>query len=347
MANEASGSVSGAASTAADPRRDVALHVVFGAGQIGAPLAALLQARGLRVRVVRKSAKPVPGVADVVVGDARDPAFAADAVRGAAVVHHCLNASAYTAASWEQEFLPMGTAILAAATQAGARLVVLDNLYGYGVVDGPRTEATPMAAPERAGGKARVRIAWDAVLRTAIAQGARVVVGRAGDFFGPGTEQAVLPDAAVRGLVAGQRPWLLGDPSAVHAFSYAPDVVHALCALGTADDDVEGRVFHLPVLPVAPAALLSALADALGTTTKHRRASRTFVTLMGPFVPMLRALRETMYQWDRPFLVDDAAFRSRFPGSGTTLDEAVRATAAHARATAPATTARTPAPARA
>ena len=45
-------------------------------------------------------------------------------------------------------------------------------------------------------------------------------------------------------------------------------------------------------------------------------------------VPLFRELDETMYQWDRPFRVDDARFRARFPGLATPLDAAVAATIA-------------------
>ncbi len=62
------------------------LHVIFGAGQIGPRLARELLLSGHRVRVVRRSDKPI-GVAgvEVVAGDARDPDFAIRASEGASV----------------------------------------------------------------------------------------------------------------------------------------------------------------------------------------------------------------------------------------------------------------------
>jgi hypothetical protein len=41
-------------------------------------------------------------------------------------------------------------------------------------------------------------------------------------------------------------------------------------------------------------------------------------------VPLLRELRETLYQWDRPFLVDDGAFRARFPRVGSDVAGVVK-----------------------
>lgn len=302
------------------------LHVVFGAGQIGAGLARRLHSRGLRVRVVRRGDRPVGDGIEVLAGDARDPEFAARACDGAQVVYHCTNPSRYTARVWARELPALGEAVLAAARLAGARLVVLDNLYAYGPHDEPLAEDTPMTP---AGKKGEIRRRWHERLRRAIHDdSARVVIGRAGDFFGPGAEGALVSEASVRGLVEGKRPLVLGDPESPHGFSFIPDVIAALAALGTADDGVEGRIFHLPVIEIAPAELYEKLGRALGVTVKPRRMTRMAFRLLAPIAPIAREMLETLYQWDRPFRVDDRRFRRRFPQVGSSLDAAIAATAA-------------------
>lgn len=297
-------------------------HVIFGAGQVGAGLAQTLAAAGHHVVVVRRSAAAVPGAAEVVAGDAMDRAFAIEAAAGADVVYHCMNPSAYDAEVWAAELPRLNEAVLAAAEAAGARLVALDNLYGTGVVDGARDEATPMAP---VGPKGALRAAWDARLR---ASSARWVVGRAGDFFGEGAaaHSLISPDQ----LANLRRGWpvvLVGDPDASHAFSYVPDVVAGLAALGQAPADVERSVWHLPITQVTPRALVGAVADALGVPARVLRVPAWVVRLLGAVVPVLGELRETLYQWDRPFLAADQRFRERFPGVGSRLTDAARRTA--------------------
>src|SRR5688572_28001702 len=72
------------------------LHVVLGAGQVGARVADLLLARGDRVRVVRRGE---PGAArpglEWARADLGDPAAAAAACRGAAVLYDCTNPPGY------------------------------------------------------------------------------------------------------------------------------------------------------------------------------------------------------------------------------------------------------------
>lgn len=305
----------------------MSVHVVFGAGQVGSGLARALLAMGHRVRVVRRSRGAVPAGAELVTADARDPAQVLAATEGAAVLYHCMNPSAYTKAAWEDEFPKFGEALIAAAVARDARLVCLDNLYGYGESEAPRTPETPMRAT---GPKGLVRVAWDRRLREA--PGLRWASGRAGDFVGPGTaDQSLFSTAAIAGLAAGKRMWLIGDADAPHAFSYVPDVVRGLAALGTAGPEVEGRVFHLPVLQVAPRALVGALAEALGATPRATAIPGWALPAMSWVVPILGELRETLYQWDRPFLVDDTSFRSRFPTLVTPLQQAVAEIAAEVR----------------
>src|SRR2546430_13890291 len=103
------------------------LHVVFGAGQVGPLLAKRLLEAGKRVRVVRRSARESTPGAELLAGDAADPAFCNEAARGASVVYHCLNPP-YVAKVWEQLQPRYMENLIAAAGQAGARLVVLDSL---------------------------------------------------------------------------------------------------------------------------------------------------------------------------------------------------------------------------
>jgi uncharacterized protein YbjT (DUF2867 family) len=62
------------------------LRVMFGAGQVGYPLAERLLAAGKRVRIAKRSSAHVPPGCEVVLGNASDQAFCATA---ATTVYHC------------------------------------------------------------------------------------------------------------------------------------------------------------------------------------------------------------------------------------------------------------------
>src|SRR5580693_2639683 len=197
------------------------LHVVFGTGQVGSALVAHLAGLGVAVRAVSRNQPPALP-ADV---DWR----AADAAKGASVVYQCLNAP-YN--QWPELFPPLQRGVVAAAEHAGALLVVLENLYGYGPTGGkPMTEDLPLAATTV---KGAARAAMTAELRAAAETGrVQFAIGRASDFFGPGvTQGSTLGERVFGNALAGRRADFIGNPGLPHTYSYVPDIAAGLATLG-------------------------------------------------------------------------------------------------------------------
>lgn len=305
---------------------DGGVHVVFGAGQIGPLLAEILVARGKAVRVVRKSAGAVPvqGV-EVVRGDAMDAAFCADAARGAETVYHCMN-TPYFARVWAETLPRLQANLVAAAGRAGARLVVLDNLYGYGRPGGrPMNEETPQHPCSRKGAiRAELH---DALMAAARRGDARVAVGRASDFYGPGAGNSMLGERILRPLLAGKPAQLLSDPAVVHTYHFTRDVAGALATLGL-DAGADG----LWMLPCAPAETTGEMVRLLGAALgrpdpKISQMPSWLLSALALVWPLLREVKEMTYQFEEPYVVDDARFRARFGVAATPLDAGARATA--------------------
>jgi nucleoside-diphosphate-sugar epimerase len=309
---------------------EVPLHVVFGAGQVGDPLARILLAAGCRVRVVRRSSRPVADGAEQAAGDATDPAFCADAASGAAVVYHCMN-PAYTTSEWGRLIPLYMENLITAAARSGARLVVLDNLYMLGRPGGrPMNEDTPIQPCSR---KGEIRARAATRLFEAHARGAvRATMARASDYYGPGGTMTHLGDVFWKDVVAGKPGPMLLDPDAVHTYHYVPDVAAGLAAIGLAKDDVTGRPWMLPCAPAGTARdLVGRLSLALGREIRIAAMPALMRRAAGWFIPMLREIEEMMYQWAEPFVVDDRRFRERFPVRPANPEAAARATVDWAR----------------
>ncbi|WAS98915.1 NAD-dependent epimerase/dehydratase family protein [Nannocystis punicea] len=301
------------------------LHVVLGAGQIGGRLVELLRARGLRVRQVRRTAVGVGP--ELVAGDITDLDFARRATEGAAVVYDCMNPAYHR---WPQELLPIARGALHGAARAGARLVALDCLYMYGRPNGPMREDSPLA-PCSKKGELRVQLAE---LRLAADRrgDVPVAIARASDFFGADLAYSVWNDRFFRRILAGRRGEVFGDPDLPHAYTDVEDVARALATLGTSDRGF-GQVWHIPTPPAeSTRGLAQRLGRALGRDVDVTSVPRWLVRALGLASPMMRELAEMMYQWEVPFLVDDAKFRAAFGWSATPVDEAVARTASWARA---------------
>jgi nucleoside-diphosphate-sugar epimerase len=287
------------------------LHVLFGGGQVGQPLARILLGRGKRVRIVKRSAGGVPDGVELVQGDAKDPKMCTEAARGASTVYHLMNPP-YYARIWA-ELLPMYMEnLIAAAGRNGARLVVLDNVYMLGRPDGkPFDEDTPLRPCSRKG-EVRARVSermWEAHRRGDVL----VTTGRASDFYGPGGTLTHVGDQFWRPVIAGKRGRVLVDPDAIHTYHYISDVAASLATLGLAGDDAYGRPWMLPCAPAEPLrALVARFSRALGREIRLMTMPRTVVKILALVVPFLREIDEMLYQWEEPFVINDGRFRERF-----------------------------------
>jgi len=306
------------------------MHVIFGAGQVGTPLAMKLIEQGQRVRVVRRSHGEIAPGAELLPGDALDPGFCARACEGASVVYHCMN-PAYDAALWAEAVPRTMDNLIAAAGGAGARLVVLDNLYMLGRTGGrPMNEDTPLNPCSRKG-EIRARAA-ERLLEAHNEGRVRAVSGRASDYYGPRGTLTFLGDFFWKPVLAGKKARSPVDPDAVHTYHYIPDVAAGLAQLGSAPEDALGRAWMLPCQPAASMrALVQRFAHHLGRRIPLGRIPKSLLAMTGWFVPLIRELNEMLYQWDEPFIVDDRRYRERFGAQPVPADSAARDTVAWAR----------------
>jgi nucleoside-diphosphate-sugar epimerase len=301
------------------------VHVVFGAGQVGTPLAAKLLEDGRRVRVVRRSRGDVAPGAELLTGDALDPAFCATACEGAEAVYHCMNPP-YDSAAWAEVVPRVMDNLIAAAGRARARLVVLDNLYMLGRNGGrPMNEDTPVNPCSR---KGEIRARAAERLFGAHRKGEVVAVcGRASDYYGPRGTLTYLGDYFWKPALGGKSVWSPVDPDAVHSYHYIPDVAAGLAQLGRAHADALGRAWMLPCEPAGTMRdLIARFARALGRPIRVSKVPKPVLKAVGLFAPLVREMNEMLYQWDEPFIVDDRRYRERFSPKTTAADTAARAT---------------------
>jgi nucleoside-diphosphate-sugar epimerase len=283
--------------------------VVFGAtGGVGSAVVAELLRRGGRVRAVSRRGHAPEG-AEGVAADAADSAEAAAVAEGAGVVYHCVSPD-YT--RWPELLPPISRSILGAAESSGAKLVFADNLYAYGPVDGPvREDMSPTAS----GSKGRTRVEVAAEMLAAHQKGlVRVTIGRASDYYGPGGAHSNAGETVFGRVVAGKRPQWTGKLDVPHTFHYLPDIARGLVTLAERPE-ADGEVWHLPAAePLTAQEFFDLVFEAAGrpTPAKAQIMGPALLAVGGIFSPMLRELRETAYQFRRPFVIDSSKFEGAF-----------------------------------
>jgi len=300
------------------------VHVIVGAGSVGSVAARLLADRGEEVRLVSRSgAGPEnPRIARIAV-DAADQAALRHVAEGASVIYNCANPPYHR---WAVDWPPLAASLLETATEVKAVLATVNNLYGYGPVDHPMTERDRFA-PVGIKGQVRARM-WEDALVAHHSGRVRVTEVRASDYFGPGlTDTSHLGSRVIPRILTGRPIRVLGNPDAPHSWTYVPDVARTLVTLAT-DPRAWGRAWHVPTAPpqsqrqviAAMAALAGAPNPSVGSIP------RWVLRLGGPFSPTIREIREVLYQFDRPFVLDSTETERVFGLQPTAFPEALAMT---------------------
>ena len=316
--------------------------LVVGAGVIGSRVARMLAEGGHRVSVVSRRGSGPAGGSHAVRGthtagtthlaaDAADADAMARLAEGAAVIYNCVNPAYHR---WPTEWPPIAASLLGAAEHAGAVLVTLSNLYGYGPATRslgasaydqahPMTEVTPLAATGRKG-QIRAQV-WLDALAAHQAGRVRVTEVRAADFVGPGAQSA-LGERIVGRLRQGKSVSVLGRADRPHTWSYTDDVARMLVVAGT-DPRAWGRPWHVPSNePFSQRQVIADFAQAAGVgEVRVRMLPPVLLHGMGLVSPLMRELRETEYQFRDDFVMDSSAAQATFGLKPTPWEEILEA----------------------
>lgn len=307
--------------------------LVLGAtGGIGGEVARQLRDAGWDVRALKRGGQRAIEHRDGinwVRGDAMNRDEVVAAAMGCSVIVHAVNPPGYR--RWSELVLPMLDNTIAAATAQGATVVLPGTVYNYGPNAFPvLREDSPQQPQTR---KGAVRVELERRLRSATTEGCRVIIVRAGDFFGPKLGNSWFSQGWVKPRQAVAAVNLPGSRGVGHQWSYLPDVARTMVALLERRDSLEPfATFHMAGHWDADGtqmaeAIRRAVVRRGGAQPKLRPFPWWLVTLASPFVATLRELREMRYLWSEPVCMSNdrlTAVLGREPH--TPLDEAVEAT---------------------
>jgi nucleoside-diphosphate-sugar epimerase len=307
------------------------LHVVFGAGPLGRSVVNELVRRGKTVRAVSRRGQmaEAPQGVELVAGDLYSPGTVRELTQGAAVAYQCAQ-PLYQ--EWPQKFPPLQAAIIDGLAGTGIRLVIGENTYMVGDTGGkPLTEDLPHAAHTRKG-KARAAMS-EAALAAHKAGKVQVALGRGSDFFGPWALGSTHGERVFYPALAGKAASFPGKLDLPHTATYIEDFGRALVILGERDEAM-GQAWHVP--NDRPQITQRQFAELVFAETGHPvKASgmgKIMLRIGGLFIPEARESIEMLYEFEKPFVVDNSKFERTFGVKATPMAEAIKATVAWYRA---------------
>lgn len=301
------------------------VHVIVGAGAVGSAAAMLLAERGDTVRIVsRHGSGPEHEAIDRVAADATDAGRLTELTAGATALYNCANPQYH---QWFTDWPPLHAALLTAAERSGAVLATMSNAYGYGEVNGPITQQTPLAATQP---KLRLRAdMWRDALSLHEAGRIRATEVRASDYL---EANSVALQPIGKALLAGSRGYAAVPLDVPHSWTSVSDAARALVTAAT-DERALGKAWLVPVNPPLTVRQLAARFAEVNGAPPARVTAIPYPVLWasGLFSPLIRELRITRYQFARPFVIDSGATTATFGLQPLPIDDALRAAAARLR----------------
>lgn len=300
-------------------------HVVLGTGAIGRAVTEELVRRGESVRMVNRSGRmdEVPAGAEVVASDLYEPSSVRQVTRGAKVVYQ---ASQPRYNEWTEKFPRLQKSIIDGLTGSGAKLVLVENVYMYGKMNGRAlSEDMPYNAHTR---KGRVRGQISTAGFAAHREGrVRVSAARGGNFFGPWGSNSTMGARVFYPLLRGKPAQLIGRTDVPHTHTYVKDFGMALVTLGERDE-ADGQAWHVPndQPRMTQAELVRLFAEEAGVEPKLSGMGKTMMAIGGLFIPEARETVEMMYEFDKSFVIDSSKFETTFGRQATPIREAIRET---------------------
>ena len=302
------------------------MQTILGAnGTIGSVLTKELVSYTNKIRLVSRNPRKVNESDDLFPADLSNPAFVDQAVEGSDVVYLVVGFD-YNLKVWEEKWPTLMRATINACIKHNARLVFFDNVYSYDINAIPHmTEESEYNPPSR---KGAVRKQISQMLMDEVKAGKLMaLIARSADFYGPGNDKSFANEMVYKNFLKGRRANWFIDADKKHSFTYTPDAAKATALLGNTDD-AYNTIWHLPTdkNTVTGREFIELFSKEMKVPNKLFVMPMWMLRLAGIFVPVLKEMREMMYQYDRDYFFDSSKFDKRFNFKTTTYQEGVRMT---------------------
>ncbi len=287
------------------------MHTILGAGGPTAnALTRELSNTNETIRLV--SRKPISTSnpnASWVKADLLNEAELFAAAEGSKVIYLCAGLT-YDAEIWQQQWPVIIQNVINLTKRTGARLIFFDNVYMYGLVNGPMTENTPYQ-PCSLKGKVRAKVA-EQLMNESKAGKINVTIARAADFYGAESMNSFFDMMVLDKFAKKNKAQWIGDPNTLHSFTYVEDAGKALYLLGQTPDS-GNQIWHLPTAaPLKGKAFIEMAAKIYETKPQYMIINKLMLRLVGLFKKVVAGTVEMYYQYDHDYHFDSTKFEKAF-----------------------------------
>lgn len=297
------------------------MQTILGAtGAIGPGLAKELTSYANKIRLVSRRPKKVNDYDFLYAADLTKQEEADEAVAGSEIVYLTVGLE-YKTKVWQQQWPTIMRNVINACKKHQAKLVFFDNMYMYDPdYLNDMTEQTPVR-PVSAKGAVRAEIA-QMLLNEVKAGHLTAMIVRSADFIG--VKNSALTETVVNNLLKGKKANWFANANKLHSFTFIPDAVRGTAMLGNTPD-AYNQVWHLPTIHEALTGKqwIELIAKEAGVLPKYQVLPKSMMSILGLFVPILREVKEMVYQYGLDYVFNSSKFEQRFQYKPVTPQEAV------------------------
>jgi nucleoside-diphosphate-sugar epimerase len=222
------------------------------------------------------------------------------------------------AAQWPvimQNFINLGKA-------TGARLIFFDNVYMYGLVDGPMKESTPYK-PSSVKGGVRAKIA-NMLMDEVKAGTIRASIARGADFYGTENMNSFVDMMVLDKYAKKEKAQWVGNPNKLHNFSYIPDMGKGMFLLGQHPES-DNQVWHMPTAPaITGKQFIEMAARIYGVKPSLFAVNKFMLWAYGLFNKVVMGTVEMYYQYSNNYIFDSSKFEKAFNFKPTSYEEGLK-----------------------
>lgn len=215
-----------------------------------------------------------------------------------------------------QNFIDLGK-------ETGARLIFFDNVYMYGLVDGPMKEDTPYN-PVSAKGEIRAKVA-DHLMGEVKARNVIASIARGADFYGTKTMNSFFDSMVLNKYAKKERALWEGKPDMLHNFSYIPDMGKGMYLLGQSPES-DNQIWHMPTAPAMTGKkFIELTARIYSAEPKYFAVNKAMLWLIGLFNKLVADSVEMYYQYDHNYIFNSDKFEKAFGVKPTSYADGIKA----------------------
>jgi nucleoside-diphosphate-sugar epimerase len=276
--------------------------------------------RGVTIGGKEKYGRPIK----VIRADARIKPQLVMACEGSKVIFGAFNASEYSDKDWAMEFPAMMDSFIAAGKNNNAKLIFLDNVYGYKDLLGKKVyDEDVMEEPVNTKGEIRKAVTKQ-FLDGLEYYNLKGNVIKSSDLYGPYSLNSMIGYRFFEALFNKNVGEVLPLGNNLHSFTYTRDV--ARLAVEVIENDILIPLLHTPnTNPIGLEDLVTKTFGYVSTNPKLSKMPKILFIITSLFIPPIKSIMAMQYQWNNKFEVVSKYNQDFVP---TSIDDGVRETVA-------------------